>query len=304
MNNVSLVVLAAGMGNRFGGLKQLTGVGPNGETLLEYGVYDAFQSGVRKVIFIVRRSFETEFRQVVVNRFADYMEVECVYQEINDLPSSFFPPSERKRPWGTGHALLSARDALDGPFIVINGDDFYGRSAYAEIVDFLRGDVSDENGLRLALGGYRLRNTLSQHGTVSRGICEVDGRTYLHSLTEHRKLRWNKTGDAVHSEEQGIDLSGEELVSLNLFGLQHQILAHLESDFCEFLSLNNKSLDAEFFLPEVVSRLVSNGEATLRVLPTDEHWFGMTYAEETEKVRQAISERIKKGIYPERLWSV
>ncbi len=303
MKEVTLVVLAAGMGNRFGGLKQLTGVGPNAETLLEYGVYDAFRAGVRKVVFIIRRNFEAEFREQVLERFPSEVEAVCAFQEMEDLPGGRVPPDGRMRPWGTGHAVLAARRELAGPFIVINGDDFYGRSAYVELVDFLRGEESDGGGLRLALGGYRLRNTLSRHGTVSRGICEVDGGGFLQSLTEHRRLGWNESGRAVHSQEHGVDFTGEELVSLNLFGLQHGLLAQLESDFEGFLSANEGSMDAEFFLPEVVSRMVKSGGATLRVLPTEEHWFGMTYAEETEKVRQAILERIGEGVYPEKLWS-
>lgn len=302
MKEISLVVLAAGMGNRFGGLKQLTGVGPSGETLLEYGVYDAWRAGIRKVVFIIRKSFEAEFREQVVARFPGELEVVCVFQQIDDLPGGHVPPEGRTKPWGTGHAVLSARHVVDGPFIVINGDDFYGSTAYLALVDFLDGGTSDANGLRFALGGYRLRNTLSHHGTVSRGVCEVNVAGFLQSIKEHRRLGWDKEGTAVYSAEEGIDFTGEELVSLNLFGLQGEMFPGMSVDFGAFLAANEGSLDAEFFLPDTVSRLVHKAKATLRVLPTEESWFGMTYAKERVKVEAAIQERIRDGIYPKTLW--
>ena len=303
MKEITLVVLAAWMGNRFGGLKQMTGVGPHGETLLEYGVWDAFRAGARKVVFVIRKSFEAEFQEAVVDRFPNELEVVCVFQDLEDLPGAHVPPEARIRPWGTGHALLAARLEVDGPFIVINGDDFYGSSAFADLVEFLRQGSHDVDGrLRLALGGYRLRNTLSKHGTVSRGICQVDDAGFLASLTEHRRLGWNEQASAVHCQESNIDFTGEELVSLNLFGLQHGLMSELSSGFEDFLTRNVASQDAEFFLPEMVSRMVKAERATLHVLPTEEHWFGMTYAEETDKVRQAIQERVREGLYPEKLW--
>ena len=300
--NISLVVLAAGMGNRFGGLKQLTGIGPNGETLLEYGVYDAWRAGVQKIIFVIRRSFEAEFRELVVSRFPSGLEVVCVYQDMEDLPCERIPPEGRTKPWGTGHAVLAARHELSGPFIVINGDDFYGASAFQDLVGFLDGDTCDANGMRFALGGYRLKNTLSGHGSVSRGVCEVDESGFLKSLKEHQELSWNTSGTFVHSTKEGIDFTGEELVSLNLFALQAKLLQALHENFKNFLSSNEGDLDAEFFLPEMVGRLILDGEATLRVLPTEESWFGMTYAEERTTAETAILERIRGDIYPNKLW--
>jgi hypothetical protein len=300
--NISLVVLAAGMGNRFGGLKQLTAVGPNGETLLEYGVHDAWRAGVQKIVFVIRRSFESEFMKLVVSRFPSELEVVCVFQDMKDLPCERIPPEGRTKPWGTGHAVLAARHELSGPFIVINGDDFYGSTAFQDLVGFLDGDSCDVNGMRFALGGYRLKNTLSGHGSVSRGVCEVDDRGFLKSLKEHRELSWNSSGTSVHSTEEGIDFTGEELVSLNLFALQAKLLQALYENFENFLSSNEGDLNAEFFLPEMVGRLILDGEATLRVLPTEESWFGMTYAEEQTTAETAILERIRAGIYPNRLW--
>ncbi len=303
MKNISLVVLAAGMGSRFGGLKQLSGVGPHGETLLEYGVHDACRAGFQKVIFVIQENFEAEFRDVLVSRLAGAIDVVCVRQDMADLPDGRSRPANRIKPWGTGHALLAARSEIEGPFAVINGDDFYGNTSYHHMAEFLGQGERDEGGLRLGLIGYLLKNTLSSEGSVSRGVCEVDDRDYLVSLKEHRDLCWNDTGTAVHSGEQGIELSGEELVSLNLFGLQAGFMDELELGFDEFLAGNGSSLDAEFFLPDTVSRVVRDGKATLRVIATDETWFGMTYAEERENVESAIRERILKGIYPEKLWS-
>ncbi|MBT4225729.1 MAG: NTP transferase domain-containing protein [Opitutae bacterium] len=300
--NISLVVLAAGMGNRFGGLKQLTGIGPNGETLLEYGVYDAWRAGVKKVIFVIRRSFELEFRKLVISRFPSKLKVVCVYQDLEDLPCERISPKGRTKPWGTGHAVLAARHELSGPFIVINGDDFYGASAFQDLVGFLKNDTSGFNGMRFALGGYRLRNTLSGHGSVSRGICEVDEQGFLKSLKEHQELSWNISETFVHSRKHGIQFTGEELVSLNLFALQSELLQALNDNFEDFLSANEGDLNAEFFLPEVISRLILDGDATLRVLPTEESWFGMTYAEERTAVEAAILERIDEGVYPNKLW--
>ena len=302
--NSTLVVLAAGMGNRFGGLKQLTGVGPNGETLLEYGVYDAWKAGVQKVVFVIRKSFEQEFREKVVCRFDKHIESVCVYQNLADLPSGYTVPEGREKPWGTGHALLTAKAEVDGPFIVINGDDFYGSNAYCQLAEFLNAGDKDEKGLRYGLVGYALKRTLSEHGTVSRGICEVNPDGYLESLTEHTKLVWNSSGTFVDSKEAGTQFPGEKLVSLNLFGLQKGLFPYLESEFEKFLSANSSNLKSEFFLPEVVSRHVHSNQATLKVIPTEETWFGMTYSEDRDAVQEAIKEKIAKGVYPDQLWQV
>ena len=298
----TLVVLAAGMGNRFGGLKQLTGVGPNGETLLEYGVYDAWRAGVKKVVFVIRESFAKEFQDKVISRFADKLECVSVFQDLQDVPAPFKVPEGREKPWGTGHALLTAKKEINGPFIVINGDDFYGAAAYQQIFDFLNQGETDAKGLRYGLVGYALKRTLSDHGTVSRGICDVDAEGYLKSLTEHTKLAWNKNGTAVDSQETGVEFPGEKLVSLNLFGLQSGLLPYLESEFANFLEQNSNNPKAEFFLPEVVSRHVHANQATLQVIPTEETWFGMTYAEDRQAVESAIQHKITQGIYPPKLW--
>ena len=300
--NCTLVVLAAGMGNRFGGLKQLTGVSPNGETLLEYGVYDAWKAGINKAVFVIRESFEQEFREKVVSRFQNKVECVCVYQQLTDLPEGFTVPEGREKPWGTGHALLQAKDEVEGPFVVINGDDFYGTGAYQQLADFIREGTSDEKGLRYGLVGYALKRTLSENGTVSRGICDVDPQSNLEKLTEHTKLSWNADQSAVNSLEAGVEFSSEKLVSLNLFGLQAELFPYLESEFEKFLNTNALNLKVEFFLPEVVSRHVHAKEASLKVIPTEETWFGMTYSEDRVAVEEAIQEKIKKGLYPPSLW--
>ena len=302
MMNCTLVVLAAGMGNRFGGLKQLTGVGPNGETLLEYGVYDAWRAGVKKVVFVIRESFAEEFQDKVISRFADKLECVSVYQDLHDVSEPFQVPEGREKPWGTGHALLAARNEINGPFIVINGDDFYGAEAYKQLFTFLDHRESDDKGLRYGLVGYALKRTLSDHGTVSRGICEVDAKGYLQSLTEHTKLAWNPSGTAVDSQEAGVDFPGEKLVSLNLFGLQAGLLPYLKSEFINFLQQNSQNPKSEFFLPEVISRHVHAHQATLQVIPTEETWFGMTYSEDQDAVQAAILEKTASGIYPQQLW--
>jgi NDP-sugar pyrophosphorylase family protein len=298
----TLVVLAAGMGNRFGGLKQLTGVGPNGETLLEYGVYDACRAGVKKVVFVIRESFAAEFHDKVISRFAYKLECVSVFQDLNDIPAPFVVPEDREKPWGTGHALLAARNEINGPFMVINGDDFYGAEAYKQLFTFLDQGEADEKGFRYGLVGYALKRTLSDHGTVSRGICEVDVEGYLESLTEHTKLAWNPSGTAVDSQEAEVDFPGEKLVSLNLFGLQAGLLPYLASEFNQFLQQNSQNPKSEFFLPEIVSRHVHANQATLQVIPTEETWFGMTYQEDRQAVEKAIQEKTTQGIYPPKLW--
>lgn len=298
----TLVVLAAGMGNRFGGLKQLAGVGPKGETLLEYGVFEAVRAGVNKVVFVIREDFAGEFQQQVVSCFENKVEAVCVYQSLDGLPTGYSVPAAREKPWGTGHALLTAMPEVRGATVVINGDDFYGASAYKDLVHYLTSSDKDDKGWRYAMVGYELQRTLSRHGTVSRGICDVDLDGYLVSLTEHTKLSWNEAGTEVDSANANASFPGDTLVSLNLFGLQSGFFPYLESEFQNFLDANPGDPKAEFFLPEVVSRHVNAGEATLRVLPTKESWFGMTYAEDREAVTKEIQQRTIAGVYPEGLW--
>lgn len=298
----TLVVLAAGMGNRFGGLKQLAGVGVGGETLLEYGVFDAIRAGVGKVVFVIREDFAKDFGEQVVARFQDKVEAVCVYQSLDGLPDGYSVPLGREKPWGTGHALLAAKDEVRGACVVINGDDFYGATAYRDLVSYLKPGERDDRGLRYGMVGYELKRTLSNHGSVSRGICEVDGEGYLVSLSEHTQLSWNEAYTEVVSANTGTSLAGDVPVSLNLFGLQPGFFPYLETEFLHFLDDHPSDPKAEFFLPEVVSRHVKSGGGTLRVIPTQESWFGMTYAEDRDAVTKAIRERVRDGLYPESLW--
>lgn len=296
---LTLLVMAAGMGSRYGGLKQITRFGPNDETILDYSIYDAIKSGFTKVVFVIRKEIEEDFRNIVVKRIEPHIEVECVYQELDSfVPSDFTIPKDRKKPWGTGHAVLAAQNAIDGPFAVINADDFYGRSSYKVIADFLNKNTNES-----ALVAYRLKKTLSAYGSVSRGVCNIDIEGNLQSIIEHTKIAMDDQGKLIDWQPNGVAvrLTGNEMVSLNLWGFQPSFFDYLKKQFHEFLKKHGNEDRSEFYLPSVVDNAIKEGLG-VAVLPTTENWFGITYKEDLEIVQKQIQERIKSGEYPERLW--
>lgn len=296
-----LVVMAAGMGSRFGGLKQITPVDEKGHMIIDFSLYDAWKAGFRKVVFIIKKEFEQIFRKQIGDRMQKWFEVRYVFQELDILPENITLPKEREKPWGTGHAIACCRGIVDAPFAVINADDFYGPKAFTTIYDYLS-TMTEEN--RYAMVGYRLRNTVTEHGSVSRGICEVkDG--YLTGITERTEIY--KDGENAKYTEDGkkfTELSGDSIVSMNLWGFSENIIAELWKRFPIFLqenlSLNPKK--CEFFLPTVVNEQIKEGAVSVSVLPCEESWFGVTYKEDLRTVVNAIKEMKQNGIYTEELW--
>jgi NDP-sugar pyrophosphorylase family protein len=297
----ALVVLAAGMATRYGRLKQLDPFGPNGETILEYAVYDAIRAGVGKVIFVIRQSIEEEFKAALAHKLAGKIQVAYVRQELDTLPPGFTVPANRVKPWGTGHAVWAAGAEIAGPFAVINGDDYYGCSSLKIIADFLRQQAGDEE---YGLVGFQLDKTLSDHGAVSRGICAIDDQGYLQSVTEQTHIEQSSRGIVARASE-GCEVlfRGDERVSLNLFGFPPSVLAYFEEYLETFLQQRATEAGAEFFLPAVVDQLIRAGRARVKVLPTQEKWFGVTYPADKPVAVQTLRQLIDRGVYPENLWS-
>jgi UTP-glucose-1-phosphate uridylyltransferase len=290
--SLTLVVLAAGMGSRYGGLKQIDPVGPSGETVLDYAVFDALRAGFSRVVFVIRRDFEALFREKIGGRYAGRATVDYVFQSIDALPSGFTPPSGREKPWGTGHAVWCARDAITENFAVINADDFYGADSFAQLAGFLRG----ARGGNFAMVGFRLANTLSEHGTVARGVTTTSAVGELVSIVE-------QTGIASAEVGAGKRYSGEEIVSMNCWGFTPALFAGLDEQFREFLAARGTEPKAEFYLPGAVSTMIARRQAKARVLPTESTWFGVTYREDKPRVEAAIRELVQSGRYPARLWA-
>lgn len=299
----TLVVLAAGMGSRYGGLKQIDPVGPSGETVLDYAVFDAARAGFARVVFVIRRDFEAIFREKVGARYAGRIQVDYVFQALDALPPGFTPPAGREKPWGTGHAVWCARDAVRENFAVINADDFYGADSFAQLARFLRA----AQGAQFAMVGFRLANTLSEHGTVSRGVCAAAADGTLRSIVEQTSIAPADIG-------AGRKFSGDEIVSMNCWGFTPALFAGLDAQFRAFLSrVAGKSggeaeaapadpAKAEFYLPASVSAMVARGEAAVRVLPTESAWFGVTYREDKPRVSSAIADLVRTGKYPAKLF--
>lgn len=300
-----LVIMAAGIGSRFGGLKQITPVGPSGEMIIDYSIYDALAAGFTKIVFVIKKEIEQTFKQHIGNRIARYADVEYVYQELGTLPDGFSALAGRTKPWGTGHAVLCCRETVTGPFAVINADDYYGRDCYRLLYDFLSraGDKPEEK-LHLAMAGYILENTLTENGYVSRGICDVDNQGYLRGIVERVRIEI-RDGCPMFTEDGGVSwvpLPQGCQVSMNCWAFPAGTLEHFDQRFRAFLSSDIDRLKAEFYLPFAVDGMVSDGKADVRVLKTGDRWYGMTYQEDRQKVIDAISAFVSQGIYPERLW--
>ena len=299
MKKTALVIMAAGVGSRFGnGIKQLAPVGPNGEIIMDYSIRDALEAGFNKIVFIIRRDLEEEFKSTIGARVEKIAEVAYAYQELEKLPEGFTKPADRTKPWGTGHAVICAREFLTEPFAVINADDYYGKEAYVKVHDYLVQEQPSDDVLHICMAGFRLGNTLSDNGSVTRGLCHItDGK--LTGVTETHNIF--KTADGAESREDGqpvekLDLN--ELVSMNMWGLQPEFLNILEKGFQEFLEKTDaKDLKAEYLLPTIIGGLLADGQAEVTVLQSRDKWFGVTYKEDKESVVNAIKELIESGIY-------
>lgn len=305
MNAPVLVIMAAGMGSRYGGLKQIDPVDKEGHIIMDFSIYDAVKAGFKKVIFIIKKENEEDFRRAIGDRLAGHVEVEYVFQELTDLPEGFQVPKGRVKPWGTGHAVLSCRKVIDGPFVVINADDYYGSHAFQMAYEFLS-SVQDEEIYHYMMVGYKLENTLTENGYVSRGICTLDGEGCLAGICERTRIE-NREGGAAYAEDEGntwVTLPKDSFVSMNLWGFSNSILKELEKKFREFLGteLENNPEKCEFFLPFAVDELIEEKKADVKVLKSMDKWYGVTYKEDKPMVTAAIQKMKDEGIYPQNLW--
>ena len=287
-NKITLAVMAAGMGSRFGGLKQIEPMGPNGEILIDYSVYDAKKAGFDKVVFIIKKEIEKEFREMTAKRIEKMIDVDYAFQELDRLPNGFYAPSSRKKPWGTGHAVLCARELIQTPFAVINADDYYGAYAYQTMARHLKSGSGE-----YAMVGFLLKNTLTENGTVARGICEAENG-YLKTITERTKIQDSKyTEDGEH----WIQLAENAIASMNLWGFDTSIFRYLEDGFHVFLKEHGEEEKSEYFLPSVVDQLIQKNIKKVRVLSTPDKWYGVTYQQDKEMVRKAMKQFTEEGKY-------
>lgn len=293
MQDITLLVMAAGMGSRYGGLKQLDNVGPSGETIIDYSVYDAMRTGFRKVVFIIREDIEKEFKSKITDKYSGSIQVDFAFQDVNDLPKNFTAPLDREKPWGTGHAILSARGLINSPFIVINGDDFYGLDTYQVIYDYYKNGSND-----FSMVAFQLGKTLSEFGSVKRGLCTVKNKQ-LQTVVETGDLEKSLTGI---KSDRDIELNGSEPVSMNVWGFTPKIFTYLNSMFIDFLTSNVKEPTSEFLIPTVVNNLIFSNEEKVRVLNTESSWFGVTYKKDKDYVRKRLKRLVDDKVYPKKLF--
>jgi hypothetical protein len=302
-NNVvkpTVVVLAAGLGSRYGSLKQIDQFGPSGETIIDYSIYDAIRAGFGKVVFIIRRSIEAEFKEVFMDKFNDFIQIEYAFQEIDSLPDGITAPADRIKPWGTGHAVMMAAEKVQEPFAVINADDFYGAKSFQLLSKSLRG--LDNKKLGACLIGYKLKNTLSDHGSVSRGICTLSAAGFLKKVTERTQISKGQNGQIYFSENDQTELlDGELLVSMNLVGFSPMFFDYLKSGFLKFLA-GNDNPKAEFFLPVALSDMINEHKVKVPVIETPDLTYGVTYQADKPLVKKMIEEQVSAGVYPNKLW--
>ena len=293
MSDITLLIMAAGMGSRYGGLKQLDSVGPNQETIIDYSVYDAIRAGFGKVVFVIRKEFHNEFRSLITDKYLGKIKVEFAFQELENLPADFSCPEERKKPWGTGHAILSAKDIIQEPFVAINGDDFYGLESFKVVADYYQ-----NGGSEFSMVAFQLDNTLSDFGSVTRGLCTLKG-DQLDTVIE--------TGGLIMSEkgmrsDRNIHLNGKEPVSMNVWGFTPDLFAYLESMFIQFLREEGDALKSEYLIPSVVNNLIQTDRKSVHILHSSAKWFGVTYKEDKSYVMEEIKRLIKDGHYPKNLF--
>ena len=300
----TLVLLAAGMGSRYGGLKQLDGLGPNGETIMDYSIYDAIKAGFGKIVFVIRKDFEQEFREKVLSKYEGHIPTEVCYQSLDALPEGFTVPEGREKPWGTNHAVMMAKDLIREPFCVINCDDFYNRDSFMVIGKFLA-DLPDNSTNTYAMVGFRVGNTLSENGTVARGVCSKDANDLLTTVVERTEIM-RVDGKVSYKDENGewVAIEDNTPVSMNMWGFTPDYFAHSDAYFKQFLSdpKNQANPKAEFFIPLMVNELVNNGTSTVKVLDTTSKWFGVTYSADRQATVDRIQALVNEGVYPNKLF--
>ena len=306
MKNTPLVIMAAGIGSRFGGgIKQLEPVGPNGEIIMDYSIHDAMEAGFNKVIFIIRRDLEKDFKEIIGHRIEKLLPVEYAYQELEDLPAGYEVTLGRTKPWGTGQAVLSVKGMVDGPFLVINADDYYGQEGFRRIHDYMAEHMDSQSEIYdICMGGFVLSNTLSDNGTVTRGVCQVDENGYLTNVTETYNIQMKE--DGLHATDESgapVTISPSQPVSMNMWGLPASFVQELEKGFPVFLdNLKEGDIKSEYLLPKIIDNLVQNKKARVTVLDTPDKWFGVTYREDKQAVADAIRGLIQSGVYKEKLF--
>lgn len=306
MKKPVLVIMAAGMGSRYGGLKQIDPIDDEGHIIIDFSIYDAIEAGFEKIIFIIKKANEADFKAVIGERMKDHVQIEYVYQELTNLPDGYSVPEGRVKPYGTGHAILSCIDVIDGPFAVINADDYYGKNAYKMIYDYLANHEDDDK-YRYAMVGYVLENTLTDNGHVARGVCVTDENHFLTDIKERTHIEKRPDGTSAYTEDDGATwttIPEGSTVSMNLWGFSASMLKELKERFPKFLDENMSvnPLKCEFFLPSVVNELLDEGKATVEVLRSEDRWYGVTYKEDKEFVVNAIKGLKDSGLYPQHLW--
>ena len=299
----TLIIMAAGIGSRFGGgIKQLAKMGPNGEIIMDYSIYDAKEAGFDKVVFIIRKDIEEEFKEVIGNRIQNYMDVEYVFQDINDLPEGFTCPEGRTKPWGTGQAVLCAKRVVDTPYVIINADDYYGKEAFKEAYSYLT-NLPSADIMQICMVSFVLKNTLSDNGGVTRGVCEVDGHGMLADIEETHNIEKEDGKAVIHKEDGDVFLDVDSPVSMNMWGITPEFFEILKTGFDEFLEKTESTdLKAEYLLPTMIGDLLSDGKLEVKVLQSHDQWFGVTYKEDKESVTAALRGLIEKGVYPSKLF--
>ena len=298
MSKPTLFVLAAGMGSRYGGLKQLDGLGPHGETIMDYSIYDAIQSGFGKVVFVIRKDFEEDFRTKILSKYENHIPTEVVFQSINDLPEGFTCPAERTKPWGTNHALMMGKNVINEPFAIINSDDYYGRNSF-EVMAKELSSLEEGSTNKYSMVG----NTLSESGTVSRGVCEKEG-DYLTGVVERTSIGYNAEHKISFTDENGVEqvIAPDTPVSMNFWGFTPDYFKYSEKYFVKFLKENIDKPKSEFFIPTLINELVKQGKASVKVLTTESKWFGVTYSQDRQGVVDKFAELHATGVYPEKMF--
>ncbi len=299
MKKPTLLILAAGLGSRYGSLKQIEPIGPGGEAIIDYSVYDAIRAGFGKVVFVIKKQIEDDFKENLLKRFENKVDTGYVFQELDMLPGGYSVPAERKKPWGTAHAIMVSEKEINTSFAAINADDFYGYEAFSELHGFLS-KVSDETDYCMI--GYKLANTLSEHGTVSRGICKTDNNDHLVSVTELTKIKRENGNIVYYDNDKPKSLPGDATVSMNMWGFTNTVFQQIRERFTSFLDNNINNPGAEYYIPTLVDQLISSKQARVKVLQCNASWFGITYKEDKAAARESILKKIEKGEYPERLW--
>lgn len=299
----TLLILAAGIGSRYGGMKQIDRVGPSGEAIIDYSIYDAIRAGFGRVVLIIRKNIEDDVRDFFEHKLSGRIKMDFVYQEMDMIPPGVSYPPERNKPWGTAHAIWVAAGKINEPFVVINADDFYGRNSYKIVADCLAGEKTTDH-TNFCMIGYRVKNTLSDYGTVSRGLCAADDQSFLKSIVERPEIG-KKNGQIYYRDDnqQDVPLTGEELVSMNIWGFSPVIFKLLEKRFAEFIRTNADNTKAELYIPTAINDIVKHGEASIKILPVSDRWFGITYREDKPLAEENIRKLIRQGIYSENLWA-